>query len=69
MILATALLLGTAFLIAAGVVIAASHSAKAEPMPNEKTDNQTSPDAVFYYCVSLDNLSTSRGLLLGGVAV
>ena len=69
MILATALMLGAAFLIAAGVVIAASHSGKVESMPNETADHPTSPESAFYYCIALDNLGTSRGLLLGGVAV
>ena len=69
MILATVLMLGVAFLIAAGVVVAQSHSAKTESMPDEKTDQQTSPESAFYYCISQENPATSRGLLLGGVPV
>jgi hypothetical protein len=69
MILATALLLGTAFLLVAAVVISASQTGKVEPMPNEAADQPTSPESAFYYCINLDNLNTSRGLILGGVAV
>jgi hypothetical protein len=50
-------------------VIAASHSGKVEPKPNEAADQPTSPESAFYYCINLDNLNTSRGLILGGVAV
>jgi hypothetical protein len=69
MILATALVLGATFLIAAAAVIAASRSGKTETMANDTADHPTSPESAFYYCIALDNLGTSRGLLLGGVAV